>query len=292
MRPMRSMLFVPGNRPTWIAKALAAQPDALVLDLEDSVPVADKEGARRLVAEAVAAHKDASPLIYVRTNRGTHIYDYEDVMAVVRPGLAGIFVAKAEGPEDVDLLSRIIAAAEERRAMAIGGVKLVVALETARAVELAFGIASHPRVYSLCSAAAKGADVARNLGFNWTPQGLETLYHRSRAIVACRAAGKANPIGGLWQDVHDLEGLRKFSQFNRDLGFRGEIVLHPSNVAVVNEVYSLSDAERSHFEGLIAAFEAAEAQGRASVMYEGEHIDIAHVATAREILRTHARTPR
>jgi citrate lyase subunit beta / citryl-CoA lyase len=287
MRLLRSMLFVPGNRPSWIAKALAARPDALVLDLEDSVPVAEKENARTVVADALAVHKNAGPLLYARTNRGTHMYDYDDVMAVVQPGLAGIFVAKAEGPEDVDLLSRMIAEAEERRSMPIGGVKLVVALETARAVELAFAIASHPRVLSLCSAAAKGADVARNLGFNWTPQGLETLYHRSRAIVACRAAGKTNPIGGLWQDVHDLEGLRKFSQFNRDLGFRGEIVLHPSNVAVVNDVYSLSETDRRYFEGMIAAFEAAEAQGHASVMYEGEHIDIAHVVTAKAMLLTH-----
>ena len=91
-------------------------------------------------------------------------------------------------------------------------------------------------------------------------------------------------MGGLWQDVHDLDALREFAQFNRRLGFRGEIVLHPSNVAVVNEVYSLSDKDRAYYEGMIKTFEKAEAEGRASVMYAGEHIDIAHVATARAIL--------
>jgi len=139
-------------------------------------------------------------------------------------------------------------------------------------------------VQTLVASAAKNADVARALGFAWTPEGLETLYFRSRAVIACRAAGKRFPIGGLWQEVHDLDGLRRAAEFNRSLGFRGEIVLHPSNVPVVNAVYSLSETERAYYQGMIAAFEAAEAQGLASVIYEGEHIDIAHVATARELL--------
>lgn len=284
------MMFVPGNRPSWIAKAIAAGPDAIVLDLEDSVPVAEKANARLLVAEAVKQHDPAHGLLYVRTNPGVHMPDWDDIQAVVHANLTGIFVAKATGPEDVEIVSRLVAEAESRQGMEIGSVQLVVALEMARAAEKAFEIASHPRVQTLVSSAAKNADVARALGFTWSADGLETLYFRSKTIIACRAAGKPFPIGGLWQDVHDLEGLRRFSSFNKSLGFTGEIVLHPSNVPVVNEIYSLSAQDRDYYEGMIAAFAAAEAEGKAAVIYRGEHIDIAHVETAREMLRVHGAT--
>jgi len=221
----------------------------------------------------------------VRVNRGPHLHDFDDILSAVRPGLSALFIPKVEDATDIEIVSRMVAEAEARAGMAEGSVNLIVALETARAVQFCFEIASHPRVETLTACAARNADVARALGFDWTPEGLETLFLRSRAVTACRAAGKPYPVGGLWQDVHDLEGLRSFAQFNRKLGFRGEIVLHPSNVAIVNEVYSLSAKDRAYYEGMIAAFVRAEAEGRASVMYAGEHIDIAHVATAREILR-------
>jgi citrate lyase subunit beta / citryl-CoA lyase len=289
LQPIRTMLFVPGNRMSWIEKAAGAGADALVLDLEDSVPVSEKATARCIVADAVARHDPANGLLYVRTNPGTYMPDWEDIQAVVQPNLFGLFVAKAQGAADIETVSRLVSEAEHRRGMDVGSTRFVVALETARAAEFAFEIASHPRVQTIVSSAARNADVARALGFTWSMEGLETLYFRSKAIIACRAAGKPYPIGGLWQDVHDLEGLRRFSTFNRSLGFTGEIVLHPSNVPVVNEVYSLSDRDRDYFEGMITAFAEAEANGKAAVMYRGEHVDIAHVETAREMLRIHAR---
>ena len=281
------MLFVPGNRTTWIDKALTAGADALVLDLEDSVPVAEKGSAREIVAGAIGRHPPEAGLLYVRPNPGTYMPDWDDIQAVVQPGLTGLFVPKVQGAEDIEMLSRMVAEVEHCRGMPIGALRFVVALETARAAEFAFAIASHARVQTLVSSAARNADVARALGFTWSPDGLETLYFRSKTIIACRAAGKIFPIGGLWQDVHDLEGLRRFSTFNRSLGYTGEIVLHPSNVPVVNEVYSLSAADRDYYHGMIAAFAVAEAEGRAAVMYRGEHVDIAHVETAREMLRIH-----
>ena len=203
---------------------------------------------------------------------------------MVQPGLSGIFVAKAEDPTDVECLSRLIAEIEHTRGMPIGAVRLIVPIETARAAQFVFDIVSNARVESLAQVSAKGADLERNLGFTWTPQGLETLYLRSQAVVAARAAGKPFIIGGLWQEVHDLDGLRKSATFNKTLGFTGEIVLHPSNVAVVNEIYSPSPAELDHYHGMVAAFAEAEARGEGAIIYRGEHVDIAHVQTARAFL--------
>lgn len=284
MRPIRSLMFVPGHKEKWIEKIPGFGADAVVLDLEDSVPDALKTAARGLVGAAIPVLSGKGPRLYARTNRGRHAYDVEDIAAVVQPGLDGIFVSKAEDAIDIECLSRLIAEAEHRRGMEQGVIKLIVPVETARAAQFVFDIASHPRVENMVQVTAKGADLERNLGFTWTPSGLETLYLRSQAVVAARAAGKPHIIGGMWQEVHDLDGLRKAALFNKTLGFTGEIVLHPSNVAVVNEVYSPSPQEIDHYRGMIAAFAEAEARGEGALMYRGEHIDIAHVQTARAFL--------
>lgn len=285
MRPIRSLMFVPGHKRNWIDKIPTFGADAIVLDLEDSVPDALKVEARGIVAEAIGRLAGKGPRLYVRTNKGRFVYDPEDVRAVVQPGLSGIFVAKAEDPQDIEALSRMIAESESASGMELGTVKLIPAIETARAAQFVFEIASNPRVETLVAVSARGADLERNLGFTWTAEGLETLYHRSQAAIASRAAGKPFPIGGMWQEVHDLEGLRKAALFNKQLGFTGEIVLHPSNVAVVNEVFSPSREEIEHYRGLIDAFAAAEKQGQGAVLYKGEHIDIAHVETAKAFLK-------
>jgi citrate lyase subunit beta/citryl-CoA lyase len=101
--------------------------------------------------------------------------------------------------------------------------------------------------------------------------------------MAAKAAGKM-AIGGVWQQIRDLEGLRESSLLDRQLGMTGELALHPTNVPVINEVYSPSADEVAYYEGMIAALEQAEAAGRASTVYDGEHIDIAHVKTAKEII--------
>lgn len=284
MRPIRTLMFVPGHKEKWIEKIPTFGADAVVLDLEDSVPDALKESARGIVAAAIPTLHGKGPRLYVRTNRGPHAYDVDDLRAVVQPGLAGIFVAKAEDPTDIECLSRLIAEVEHRKGMPIGGVHLIAAIETAKAAQHVYEIACNPRVGHLVQVTAKGADLERNLGFQWTAEGTETLYLRSHAVVAARAACKPFIIGGMWQEVHDLEGLEKAARFNKTLGFTGEIVLHPSNVPVVNEVFSPSADEIAFYRGMIEAFAEAEAKGEGAIIYRGEHIDIAHVQTARAFL--------
>ena len=286
---MRSLLFVPANRPSWMEKALASAPDAIVLDLEDSVPPQEKEQARRGLKNLIAMACEHTPRLLVRVNRGRFMHDFADVQAAVSEGVSALFIPKSEGPEDVEFTSRMLAEIELQKGLEPNRISLVVPLETARAVQLSYEIAQKDRVETLVACTAKNADVARELGFDWTSEGLETLYHRSRAVIACRAAGRKHPIGGLWQDVHDLDGLKTFSKHNKSLGYTGEIVLHPSNVAVVNAVYSLSEAEVEYYRGMIDAYEAAQKNGRASLMYRGEHVDIAHVETARAALQNAGR---
>lgn len=283
MKPIRSFLFVPGNRETWFDKAVGAGADALILDLEDSVPASAKEDARALVARRIGDIAQRGERVYVRINRSPFLYSFEDLLAIAVPGLEGIVLPKPNGPEDIDIASAMIAEVELRKGIGAGTIGIVPTLETARSLQFAHDIALRPRVGALACAAAKNGDVARSVGFQWTREGLESLQWRSMVVVAARAAGK-NAVAGLWQEVHDLEGLRAFTAANRRLGYMGEMLLHPSNVPIVNEVYSPSDADVAYYSGMIKTFDDAQAAGRAAVIYDGEHIDYAHVKTAREIV--------
>ena len=267
-----------------IDKAATSEADVVILDLEDSVPPAEKVAARGVVAERIAAVAAAGRRVHVRVNKSAHIYDLDDLLAVVRPGLEGIVLSMPNGPEDVALAAALISEAEDRNNVPPGSVSIVPALETPRGLQLAYECALHPRVTAVIGAYAKGADLERAMALEWSEDGREALYLKSRVVLACRAAGKL-PIGGIWQQVHDLEGLRRFAEHDRQLGFAGTTILHPANAPVVNAVFGANETQLAHYRAMIAAYEAATAEGRGSVMFEGEHIDRAHVETARAILQ-------
>lgn len=282
MRNYRTLLFVPAIKKKWFEKIPGYGADGVILDLEDSVPVQSKLEARQNAAEAIPFLSAESVHVFVRINRITE-FDTDDLRAVVQPGLAGIVLPKLDGPEEIEELSKFLDQLEKEKGLENGFVKLLPILETAKSMQLAYEIASCDRVIGIAGLSAKNGDVARALGYQWTAEGLETLYMRSKVVMAARAAG-VQPIGGLWQDVHNLEGLKKSASFNRQLGFVGELILHPSNVSIVNELYAPSEEDIEYYAGMVEAFEEAERNGETAIMYRGEHIDYAHVKTAREVL--------
>jgi citrate lyase subunit beta/citryl-CoA lyase len=283
IKPIRSMLFVPGNKTSMIEKAASARADALILDLEDSVPPDLKVEARQIVAAKLGWLAERKQRIWVRINRSAHLYDFDDILAVVSADVEGIVISKPCGPEDLHTVSSMLAEAEYRAGLPIGHTQVIPLLETARSLQLAYEIALHDRVPAIVGATCKNADVARALKTVWSMEGRETLYLKSRIVMAARAAGK-QPIGGVWQQVHDLQGLEVAAANDRQLGMSGELVLHPSNVDIINRTYCPPEEEVAFYEGMIEALDKAQAAGRASCLYEGEHIDIAHAKTAREVI--------
>ncbi len=283
MRPIRSFLFVPGHRESWIDRVAGHGADAVILDLEDSVPADHKPAARALVARKIAGLAAAGQRVYVRINRSPALYDFDDILAVTRAGLEGLVLSKPGGPEDIQIAAALVSEAEMRAGLPLGRIALTPTLETARSMQLAYEIALNPRVNAICGASAKNGDSARALGIEWSPEGRETLYMWQRTVMAARAAGKM-PLGGLWQDVHDLAGLESYARRNRAHGFMGEMILHPSNVAVVNRAYTPTPEEIRYFKGMIETYEKAAAQGIGAVIYDGDHIDLAHVQTARAVV--------
>ncbi len=286
-QPCRSILFMPGHRPDLIEKGIAAGADIIVLDLEDAVPVAEKAAARRTVAAAISDVRAEGHEVglFVRPNALDTRLSGSDILEVAVPGLDGLFIPKVTSAIDVHRYLALVEHAEH-----VGGLDdldLIVPVEMARAIVNIHEIVEVPRVSAVIGPTARHADIARAIGFEWTPEGTETLYLRSRILVAARAAGVV-PLTGLWEDVHDVEGLSRFARQGRGMGFSGQIVIHPSHVAPVNEAYTPAEEEFRFYEGMIAAFEEAERGGSGALVYRGRHIDIAHVQTARDWLTSMA----
>lgn len=287
MRPLRSLLFVPGHRATWVEKAIAGGVDGLLLDLEDSVPFDLKAEARAEVARSITRVRDSGSdiPIYVRVNALETGMSGDDIEAVVINGLDGLSLPKTYGPDDIVRFDALVTHFERRNGVAPGTIQFILNLETAEAYASCDKMAvASPRVATLFAGTARDADVSRSIGFQFSPEGTETLYLRSKAVLAARAAGLDFPLVGVWQDLADPEGARHFSEQNRQLGFRGQVLIHPSHIAVANEVFSPSAFEIAFYEGMIDAFNEAEANGAAAVVYEGMHVDYAHIKTAREVL--------
>jgi citrate lyase subunit beta/citryl-CoA lyase len=291
MRPMRSLLFMPGHRGSWVEKGIASGADGLILDLEDSVPSHLKDAARQDVIGSIQRVREKNTKIglYVRLNAlDTHLTG-DDIEAVIRPGLDGVVLPKVFGTDDIVHTHALLTYFETRNGVEGGAIEIIPALETAEAYAGCEQLATASRrVSTLFAGTARDADVSRAIGFQFTPAGLETLYLRSRVVLACRSNGLDFPIVGVWQDLEDLDGARNHFLQNRQLGFRGQVVIHPSHVSLANGIFSPSKAEAEFYTGMIAAFEKAEAEGAAAVRYDGMHIDYAHVKTAREVLANYA----
>lgn len=287
MKPYRSMLFVPGHKGSWADKALKSGTDAIILDLEDSVPLPEKDLGRETVAETLDRLHAENPRadIWVRPNPAVSGIQHLDFEAVTRPGLAGYFLPKVFSAQDIKDIDAVLTHIEAREGLQAGSIELIVSYETAESMNKCEEIAAaSPRVVSLLGATGPGADVGRSLGFEFTPEGLESLYLRSRILLAGRANGLHHNIGGVWQDMADADGCRKFYEDQRGLGYRGVAAIHPSHVAIAHEVFTPTDAEVAYSRRLIEAFKEAEAAGSAAVDFEGQHVDIAHVKTAEGII--------
>lgn len=290
MKPTRSLLFVPGHRKGWAEKAVKAGADAVILDLEDSVPANMKDETRGMVAETITdlARNHPHVGVYVRLNALETGMMGDDLEAVAINGCSGFLPPKTYGARDVIQAEALVDHYERRNGVAPGTLEFVLSLETAQAyADCENMISASPRCATLFAGTARDADVSRSIGFQFTPDGFETLYLRSRAVLAVRAAGRDFPIVGLWQDLKDIDGAWKFARDNKKLGFCGMVAIHPSHVEIANEIFQPTAQEVSFYQGMIHAFELAVEKGLAAINYEGMHIDYAHVKTAKAVIELH-----
>lgn len=287
MKPLRSLLNVPGDRPEMLAKAPGYGADALILDLEDAVSTGRKAEARRLVREAIDGWSGApaAPVTYVRVNALETGLLEEDLATIVGPGVEGIQLPKVHDVATLVAVDRLLAEREAAAGIPVGAIEVLVSLESARGVLFAFEILSAvPRVGSVMVGTAQDADLQGDVGFVTTDEGLESLYIRSKVVLAARAAGIANPIDGVFADHRDSVGLERAARRARELGYRGKKLIHPAQIEVVHRVFSPTAGELEHHRRVLEAFESAVAAGRGTAVVDGRMVDIAMAETARRIL--------
>lgn len=288
MQPVRTALFAPGIKDKVMGKALESAADAVILDLEDSVPLAAKAEARVLVANAIdaAAKTTSHPGVYVRVNAAGTGLLLDDLEAVTRRGLDAVLLSKAESVEDVQQCAAALDRLEAQRGVRAGRVAIILQIENALGVYNCFNlIKASPRVAATCFGSARDGDLQSDLGCSWSIEGTELLYARSKVLLDTRAAGSnIYPLDGVFADLNDEAGLTADSRLSARLGYIGRTVIHPKQIAPVKAAYAVSAADVAYYEKISAEFAAAEKAGVAAIAVDGKLVDYAMAQRARRVL--------
>jgi len=276
--PARSFLYVPGDNQTMLSKALTRGADAVILDLEDGVPIAIKDTARKIVAAWIDHNRDSSTQRWVRLNPDLDLIE-SDLDAVVTGGLDGVYLPKVTSATDVERTSTMIGALERTRNLQPETVRIAPLLETAESILEIPAIAAGPRVSHM---ALGETDLAADLGMHPSPDGREMNPIRISVVVASAAHGLNRPVGPVQTAFQDLDSLHTTSEMLRRMGYGGRAAIHPTQVAIINEAFSPTGAEIAAAHDVVDRFEKARASGAAvTVAADGSLIDEAVVRRAR-----------
>jgi citrate lyase subunit beta / citryl-CoA lyase len=277
-RLRRSRLYLPGSEPKYFINAALHAPDAIILDLEDSVHRAEKDSARILVRNALRAVDFGACERMVRINQLP--LGFEDLGEVIPECPDVVLVPKVEHPEEVSEADRTIGELKMR-----GGINrpiwIMPIVESALGIENAFKIASASA--NVCAITIGLEDYTADLGVARTPEGRESLYARTRLVNAAKAAG-IQAIDSVFSDVADMDGLRRWAENSRATGFEGMGCLHPAQIRVIHEAYAPLPLEIEKALKIVAAFEEAQEKGLAVVSLGSKMIDPPVVERARKLV--------
>jgi citrate lyase subunit beta/citryl-CoA lyase len=288
MTMLRSLLFVPGNKANMLEKALGVPADALVPDMEDSVPAAEKAAARATIAAFLPRLAATGRPVVPRVNSLDTEWLEADLEAVVGTGVFGISVGKVRRAGDIAAISQIIGSLERRAGLSWGTIKLVPWIETAEAIVNATEICRASE--RIVAVAFGGEDFTFDMGIERRDdEDAQLSYARQSLCVAARAANVL-ALDTPYFKLRDPDGLRATSLRAKSIGFKGRFAIHPEQIGPLNECFSPSPAEIAYAERVVAAYEEAEARGRASTSLDGRVIDVPVVRRARALLELARRT--
>ncbi|MCF8107865.1 MAG: CoA ester lyase [Desulfohalobiaceae bacterium] len=284
LEPLRTLLFVPGNRPDRIDKALQSQADAVIIDLEDAVPIQRKKEARDIVKNKIQEH--AGGKIFVRVNALNTEFFEEDIQEIAVQGVSCIVIPKVEKASDMLPIEQCLTQAEKNNGFAQGSIQILPLIETALAVQNIVEIVTEKTAQKRMVTSAFGAaDFTLDMGIDMTLSAEELMYPRARIAVACRAANLQPPIDSPFMiDLQDLKALEKDARRSKKLGYQGKLCIHPNQLDICNTVYSPSDEETAFARKVLKAFHEAETSGHAAIQVDGKFIDYPIVTKAQRIV--------
>lgn len=268
-RLRRTMMFVPGNNPGMMADAHIYGPDSIMLDLEDSVTMAEKDAARLLVYQALKTVDYGNTEMVVRINPLNTPYGKKDIEAVVKAGVDVIRMPKTETAEEVVEVEREIERVECELGC-VGRTKIMAAIESTLGIVNAYAIATaSPRMMGIALGAE---DYCANLKAQRTPGGDELRLARETIVVAARAAG-IDALDTVYSNLNDMETFRQEVEYIKTLGFDGKSIINPRQIEVINEVFAPKEKEITKARAIIAAIKEAEAKGSGVIALNGKMID-------------------
>lgn len=263
------MMFVPGNNPGMMADAHIYGPDSIMLDLEDSVSMAEKDTARLLVYNALKSVDYGDTEMVVRINPLNTPYGKKDIEAVVKAGVHVVRMPKTETAEEVREVEREIEKVEKELGC-VGRTKIMAAIESALGVVNAYDIATaSPRMMGIALGAE---DYCANLKTQRSKDGDELRLARETIVVAARAAG-IDALDTVYSNLNDMETFRKEVEYIKTLGFDGKSIINPRQIEVVNEVFAPKEKDIEKARAIVAAIKEAEKKGSGVIALNGKMID-------------------
>jgi len=286
---LRSWMFVPGDRQRMIDKALSLPVDAIMMDIEDGVAPSEKQNARvqigaaldDVVARLAEDPKYRTPARFVRVNVVGSQRFIEDTNAVVRPGLEGLVIPKVESVDQVRVVEDELGRAEVRHHMPGGSVKLLIAIETPIGLFNAYAIASSTvRIIGVIFGAE---DFTREMNLPMRREGeaVDLIYARSH-IATAAAAAHVQSVDGVWVDLNDPVGMKRYAQQARRLGMTGISIIHPNQIEEANAAFTPTREDIDYAQAVVNAFEDARARGLGAIAFRGQLLDYPIVDRARQ----------
>ena len=280
MEANRTYLFCPGNHPRKLEKVFQAGGDAVILDLEDAVAIAEKPATRALVVAALKRPRRCRG--YVRVNAYDTEFCYGDIIETVGPWLDGIVLPKLESVEDIRSVDWLLENLERERGMDIGSIDVMPIIETAKGQDAVRQIAqADTRVRRLSFGAG---DYTKDLGMEWSLGEMELASMRSEMVMASRLGELEPPVDTVFIHIREQDAFRASCDLVRDLGFQGKMCIHPDQVAFANAAFTPTEEQLAFARKVIEAFSEAESKGSASIQIDGYFVDYPIVDKAKRII--------
>lgn len=279
----RSLLYVPGNMPSMLQNIPLFQCDAVQIDLEDAVPLSEKDAARILVRRFLDNYKNRNKEILVRINGLDTKWALDDLKTVLPAIPDGIRLPKADSPEIVEHLDTMLTEYEEELGLQVGFFKILPSIETAE------GVLNAPKTAKasnrLIGLAFGAEDYTATMEINRTKTGEELFNARMNVLWGAKAAG-IQAIDSIFADVNDMESLRKETELIKKLGFTGKCMINPRQIDIIHDVFAPKQEEVDYALEVIEAIKRAREMGTGVISLKGKMIDRPVVVRAARVLNT------
>src|SRR5574342_809885 len=278
-RLLRSLIFVPGNNPRFLEKAKTLFGDIVCFDLEDSVPMNEKDSARNLIKEALTKRSEYKAELFVRTNSPLSGLIPDDLRQIVRKGIDGIVIPKVSNVKEFKKIEKLLITLEKKRKLK--PIELIPSIESSEGVVNAYDIASSSKRISFMVFGV--FDLLNDMGIEYTKQADGAKYARAKIPLDAKAAGKY-AIDAIWQDLNDESGLEQDCMIGKNLGYVGKSIIHPNQITVAHKIFRPTKDEIDWAEKVCHAYMESTKKNKGATVVEGKMIDEVHFKRAKALL--------